>query len=667
MSITTFMKKLAIFISLITLNVAALSAQQNNKKPNVLIFYADDLGWGDLSFNNGKTPTPNIDKIFKRGTTFKNYGTHAVCSPSRAGLLTGKHYVSVNAGPETGGELDLKETTIAESFQKEGYVTGAFGKWHNGDPPNYGKNPTPKIRKKFKQGHGVNSHGFDRFVGYYGGGGNYFNRYTNYYYFSTWYHDKENMPDEKGYTTDLITKYAIDFMTENKEKSFLCYIPHEAMHNPLHAKYEDILRVPESVKQGEKLLSEQEYMSYFEDEKKWRKLSKKQIQIVRSAMLISLDDAIGKTIQFLKDQQLYENTIILFASDNGATPQGNNLPLRGGKHTVYEGGIHVPSAILWEKGGLNQGKTFEGDFGYLDVYPTLSAMAGVKDKALSKIDGKDFSKEILTNTKKEGRYKNWVWRQQGAVKNDKWKLIYNLQSMQLYDLENDISETNNLAKKHPSIVAELKLEHEKFLKKNNCNPTYVIPKNENIKPKPQGDVLEFYAEQIKKVQNPRKGMRFVFSIGYPKDKNVLPGDVIEYDICVAKDGREDGFYYTPTRGWSPMFIQNTGYDQFGRLQTTAPKVIGGKGVWEHRVIGVGNVNPLRIPFNVMALVGKNEGLYHFYIDNLIVRREDGSKIVLWQDKSNTFRRWNEKPFMMTPKNNAFKDVKINTIPLSSVQ
>ncbi|MCL4206206.1 MAG: sulfatase-like hydrolase/transferase [Pirellulaceae bacterium] len=107
-------------------------------RPNVVLIYADDLGWGDLSVHGGKTPTPNIDRIFNQGVRLNSFYTHAVCSPSRAGLLTGRHYIHVKAGPLTGGELKLEETTIAESFKAAGYATGAFGKWHNGAPTSYG-------------------------------------------------------------------------------------------------------------------------------------------------------------------------------------------------------------------------------------------------------------------------------------------------------------------------------------------------------------------------------------------------------------------------------------------------------------------------------------------------------------------------------------------------
>lgn len=641
--------------------------KKQKKKTNVVIFYADDLGWGDLSINGGKTPTPNIDKIFSTGIQLTNYNTHCVCSPSRAGLLTGKHYVRTNSGPKTGGELALDEKTMAETFQDANYKTGAFGKWHNGAPTSYGEKPTKKYKEKFDLGHGVNAHGFDRFVGYYGGGSNYFNRYSDYYGQTAWYHDKEQKPDEKGYTTDLITQHAIDFIEANKKDAFFCYIPHETAHNPLNAKFEDIQRVPKSVRAGAKLLSEKEYMSYFKNNKDWKKLPKKQLNIVRSAMLISLDDGVGKVIDYLKKEKILDNTIILFTSDNGATPEGNNLPFRGGKHSVYEGGIHVPAALMWKNGGLNRGEKYHGDISFLDIYPTVATMAGVERNKSIDIDGKDLSAEIVKGNTHKATAKHWVWTREGAVKEGKWKLIYNLRKMQLFNLEKDISEENNLAKSHPKEVERLKRLHEEWLKENGVKPSYIIPADENIKPKPEGEVLEFYVEQVKDIKKAKDGLRFVFALGYPKKEHVEPGDVIEYDICVAEDGQNKGFYYTPSMGWTPFFYTNTGYDQYGRLQTKGPRVKAGKEVWEHRVVGIGELTPSRMPFNMISFTGKEKGVYHFYLDNIVVKKADGRVFELWKNGKNTFKRWNEKPFMMTPNNDAYQNLSVKAIQLDNVK
>lgn len=633
-------------------------------RPNVVLIYADDLGWGDLSVNGGKTPTPNIDRIFNQGVRFDNFYTHTVCSPSRAGFLTGRHYINVKAGPITGGELALEETTIAESFKAAGYVTGAFGKWHNGAPTSYGDYKVKGGENIYPLGPGVNAHGFDRFVGYYGGGWDYFTRYSVMYKQVAWYHDTTNMPGEKGYTTDLITKHALEFLDNNKNRPFFCYIPQEAMHMPYQAKYEDILRVPEAVRKGTPLLAKEEYEKYFLVEGGWTRLPKEQVPIVYSAMLLSLDDSVGKILEWLEAEGLTGSTIILFASDNGATKEGSNLPLRGGKHTMFEGGIRVPAALWWKNSSLQGGRIYNGDFGYLDVYPTLCTLAGIDRQPGLPLDGRDLSQAILSGGENPSVPHHWVWQNEGAARDGRWKLIYNREKMQLYDLDTDKSETANLAAKKPETVAALKKMHEAWLAEVNCNPSYAVPGIGNeVKAAPEGEVLEFYAEQTERVQSPGEGLKFIFALGYGDEYRdaVSPGDVIEYDICVAQDGRLDGFFYTPSFGWEPMYLKNTGYDQFGRLQTRGPAPQGGRGVWEHRIVGVGDNCPGRMPFNMMIMGGGTPGTCHFYIDNLVARKPDGRIITMWKDSSNTFKRWNEPPFMMTPGHKAFKNIRVGAV------
>ncbi len=163
----------------------ATSVAAEPAKPNVVYIMADDVGWGDLSVHGGGVPTPNIDRLFSRGVELTQFMGWCVCSPTRAMLLTGRHPIRVGTAPEVGGELDPGETTIAEGFQANGYRTGVFGKWHNGNDPD-----TPEFRaafaeafkhlpnKKFVAGHGANAHGFDEAWIYYGGGADYFNRRT---------------------------------------------------------------------------------------------------------------------------------------------------------------------------------------------------------------------------------------------------------------------------------------------------------------------------------------------------------------------------------------------------------------------------------------------------------------------------------------------------------
>ena len=201
-----------------------LSSLLHAQKTNVVLIYADDLGWGDLRIHNQRPEhfryTPNIDRLFKKGIELNNYMTHPVCSPSRAGLLTGKHYARVDAGPRTEGTLSSKYPNIAKDFKKAGYATGAFGKWHNSNPnqpedgnfriANFNKdakfnalhqaktlNVDDNVFEKHKEwiwGEGVNAYGFDRFVGFYAGGGDHFNHYVDTHHDADWWHDRHSAP-----------------------------------------------------------------------------------------------------------------------------------------------------------------------------------------------------------------------------------------------------------------------------------------------------------------------------------------------------------------------------------------------------------------------------------------------------------------------------------------
>ncbi len=225
-------------------------------KPNVVYLLADDLGWSDISAHpGGSIPTPQLDRLFKQGVELRNFMGWCVCSPTRAMLLTGRHPFRVGTGPEVGGELAKAETTIAEGFKANGYRTGVFGKWHNGDDPE-----TPEYRKAFdeawqampnkklKGGLGVNEHGFDEAWVYYGGGADYFTRRTVQGRGPvSWWHNREFRPQDAGYTEDFITQRAIEFIRASKGKPFFCYVPFHIVHTPLQAKEADLKGVDPKV------------------------------------------------------------------------------------------------------------------------------------------------------------------------------------------------------------------------------------------------------------------------------------------------------------------------------------------------------------------------------------------------------------------------------------
>ena len=627
------------------------------RQPNVVFFLADDLGWGDISRHGGKTPTPNIDRIFTSGLEMTNFMVHCVCSPTRAGLLTGRHYTNLRTGPEVGGTLDTEEVTFAEAFKQAGFATGCFGKWHNGFPP---EDATFDNVKNVKWGTGVLSHGFDRFVGFYGGGQDYFNKYDSWTQMINWWHDEKYVPVEDGYTTDLITKHAIDFIRDNKDRPFFCYVPHAAVHAPLQASDEYLKRVPKQIIGDAKLKTSAEYLQIERTNK--GKLTKTDVAILYSAMLIALDDGIGKVIDTIEALGLMADTIIFFTSDNGATPNGNNLPFRGTKHTFWDGGTHVPAAAWREGTHFTGGKRYDGFMGYMDFYPTIAAMADVEMPQGRPLDGHNCLDNIRSNTKTDRDYYYWMGFDHGTIRSDKYKLVYFSVHVELYNISADIAEAHNVAARHPAVAAKMKAKYEEWIYSNGFNVTYMTPKVDvPLVASPQGEVLEVKASQKTRIG---KSLDIFFTRAPCKDyeRYVEHGDFIEYDICVASDGREDGFLYSPGRSWSPKFRNNTGIDQWGRIQSKGPPVRGGKGVWERRRVGIGNICALGTPIQFIRLVGPQPGYYHFYLDNITWHRTNGERHNIWKQGSDLIR--NEKPI---PKHPAFENVELNIVQLSAVK
>lgn len=424
-------------------------AQKNQPdRPNIIIIYADDLGYGDLSSYGSEIPTPNIDKIGKQGIRFTQFYTSPVCTPSRYGLLTGcypqrsKHQLITALMPGDKNYLDTSETTIAEYLKTVNYTTAMIGKWHLG-MENTNSSPV--------------DHGFDKFYGFKGGA-------IDYYYHAyakqdlDWYVDNKLSP-EQGYSTDLLTDHAIQFLDEarNKTNPFFLYLPYNAPH---YGKTDmdsvtdgHTVAVSEARAAGANVINSlQAPTSYVEKfsniENRYRR--------VYAAMVANLDDNVGKLVRKLEKDGLLESTMIWFISDNGGyshTQQkhASNGALRGEKATVYEGGIRVP-ALLWWKGKIKSGQVINTPVCNLDLLPTICSIAKI-DNAISPsiVDGKDISEVVFQN---RGMQRDFYWRfnKQSAIRSGKWKLV---NGTELYDLEKDISERMNLATQHPEIVKKL--------------------------------------------------------------------------------------------------------------------------------------------------------------------------------------------------------------------
>ena len=622
-----------------TASSAALSAA-DSPKPNVVYLMADDLGWSDVSANPGGTiPTPNIDRLFNQGIRLNHFMGWCVCSPTRAMLLTGRHPFRVGTGPETGGELAKEETTIAEGFKANGYRTGVFGKWHNGDDPD-----TPEFRavfaeafkdmpnKKFKGGFGVNEHGFDEAWVYYGGGADYFTRRTVQGKGPvSWWHNRELRPKDEGYTEDFIVQRAMDFIRDNKDRPFFCYVPFHIVHAPMQAKESDLKSVDPSITDPAK-------RTY-------------------AAMVRALDNNVAAILDQLDQLGLRDNTIVVFTSDNGATKEGSNLPLKGGKHSIDEGGVRLPTAIHWPKGGLAGGRTWDGLCGALDMFPTLLAMAELKMPETRPLDGKNIWPTLRDNTASPVESYYWAWRNEDAIRTADWKLHRFFDHYELYDIRKDEGEKTNVAAAHPEVMKSLNANMNRWAESLGAALTHQpAPKKFDTKPAPDGEVLEDTLTVTAKAK--------------PNDRLIVPiatmgvspfaTDCIEYDIATAADSLKQGFYYSPLKGndnttVTAIFKRGEGIDQFGREQATGPGIQGAPGTWEHRVIGLCSYAPGVLPRHGWVFKGGKPGTYTIYLDNLRLRRADGTTTPIWTSGEDTrFRKIDDS--------DQFTDVRVRAIP-----
>lgn len=401
--------------------------------PNIILIFADDLGFGDVGYHGCKDiPTPNIDSIAANGISFSaGYSTAPVCGPSRAGLMTGKYQnrfgFEDNPGPYRQGYgvvpgTPLSQKNIAERLKKIGYTTALFGKWHEGRYDKF----LPHNR------------GFDEFFGFNDGSIPYFVG-----------NNKEKLlvrngvlvESEKRYITYAFSQEAISFIKKNSQNPFFIYLPFNAPHNSLAA--------PKSVL---------EKFSNITDPKR-RKFA---------AVVHSMDTNIGRILKALRELNIEDNTLIIFISDNGGKPDGNNAnfsfntPFKGMKGTLYEGGIRVPFCMQW-KSNLRGGQRYDHPVSTIDILPTVISAAGGQVKSGWGLDGVNLL-PYLTGKKTTAPHKFLYWRflHQWAIRNDKWKLvkIKYKEPEKLYKLSEDKEEKYDLAYRYPQIAMDLKRQFD---------------------------------------------------------------------------------------------------------------------------------------------------------------------------------------------------------------
>jgi hypothetical protein len=380
---------------------------------------------------------------------------------------------------------------------------------------------------------------------------------------------------------------------------------------------------------------------------------------VYAAMVQAMDKNVATILAELDRLGLRENTIVVFTSDNGATRDGSNLPFRGGKHTLFEGGTRLPTVIHWPKGKLVGGR-WEGLCGSLEMFPTLMAMADLKMPETRPLDGKNIWPAIRDNGPSPVESYYWSWHTEDAIRTADWRMHRFNDHVDLYDIHKDVGETTNVADKHPDVVASLKTKINAWVESMGVALTHLPPPAAlDAKPAPQGDVLEISLTVADKVK-PKDSFVLQFARW---DGNVYATDYIEYDLAVAPGSPTKGFYYSPFKGndskqISLDFKRGEGFDQFGREQVSGPAPKGGAGVWEHRIIGLSSYAPGILPGHAIVFKGAKPGQYKIYLDNLRIRHSDGTTSPIWTDGTNTRTR-------KVADTELFRNVQVRAVPSPS--
>jgi arylsulfatase A-like enzyme len=434
--------KLSPLISTVVLSCVAIltlsAASPVPRPPNVIVILTDDQGYHDVGFNGCEDiPTPHLDSIARNGVKFTNgYVTYSVCSPSRAGLLTGRYQQRFGhernprwepRNPRSG--LPLTERTLADVLGQVGYRNGIIGKWHLGAHPDL----HPQRR------------GFHEFFGMLGGGHRYFpeeftltdplqaKNEADTYRLKI---ERDGKPVEtKQYLTDEFSDEAVRFVTRHKDQPFFLYLAYNAPHAPLQA--------PEK------------YLQRFAAIKNPRRRT-------YAAMVSAVDDGVGRLLATLRELKLEEHTLIFFLSDNGgptADNASNNSPLRGAKGSPWEGGWRVPFAMQWP-GHLPAGRTYDAPVSSLDIFATAAALAAAPTDPARPLDGVNLV-PFLTGQKSGAPHETIFLRMHDkgafAVRRGDLKLVIpdGKTPAQLYDLATDIREAKNLAAAQPDALRDL--------------------------------------------------------------------------------------------------------------------------------------------------------------------------------------------------------------------
>lgn len=392
------------------------------KPPNIIFILADDLGWADVGYHGSPIPTPNLDRLAKDGIKLERHYVSPVCSPTRAGLLTGRYWGRFGiVTPDSKQCLPEGTPTIASVLKAAGYRTAITGKWHLGGAALPNKRPA---LFGFDHSYGCLDGAAHPFTHVYtpGGQGGHDGKGVK-----TWHRNGEFL-EEKGHVTDLITQEAVRWIERSKEQPFFLYVPYTAPHEACRDTAEWIAKcahLPEKRR------------NY-------------------AAMVAHMDDGIGQIVAALDRFHLRENTLIVFASDNGGTGEGLNTPLRGAKGTLHEGGVRSVTLLNWPA-RLDPG-TLSHPICIVDWLPTFCALAGIEPP--QDLDGHDIwplLRQPNAPAVPRPLYLLGLGGKESALVYGDWKLVASPEGSELYDLDRDLHEDRNRLADEPERVQEVQL------------------------------------------------------------------------------------------------------------------------------------------------------------------------------------------------------------------
>ena len=401
--------------------------------PNVLLILTDDQGWGDVhSHGNDLIQTPSLDELAASGAEFERFFVSPVCAPTRASLLTGRYHQRTGVHGVTRGyeTMRAEEVTMAEIFKAAGYATGCFGKWHNG--AHFPQHP--------------NAQGFDEFFGFCGG------HWNNY--FDTQLECNGELVKTKGFITDVLTDAALQFIEQQEQGPFFCYIPYNAPHSPW--------QVPPQ---------------YYE---KYEALGMSGMLACAYGMVENLDDNIRRLLDKLDELGLTRDTIVVFLTDNGPNSDRYNGGMRGRKGSLHEGGVRVPLFLSWP-GHIRSGKKIDRVAAHIDLLPTLMELCDLESEQTLSLDGvslapllqgddDDWEDRVLFN--------GWGGREvaplRGAMRTQRWRAV-KYGNWELYDMLLDPHQTNDVAQENLDLVSEFENVYQDWFKDVTSNGFDPIP------------------------------------------------------------------------------------------------------------------------------------------------------------------------------------------------